>query len=75
MKLVNHHSDEGQYMALVVKVGRKWQYLLYVGASRLKRVPLSESRHFRNEVEATKKQIRQFNRIAKKFGASKVLAK
>jgi hypothetical protein len=74
MKLVSHHTDEGFRMALIVKTGRKWMYLLYVGAPRLKKVALTETRYFRNETEATKKQIRQINRIARTFGATKRLA-
>jgi len=74
MLLVSHHTNEGQFMALVVKTGRKYYHMLYVGAPRLKRVPLSEARHFRNETEATQKQVRQINRIARKFGATKRLA-
>jgi len=75
MRLVSHHTNEGQFMALIVKTGRKYFHILYIGAPRLKRVPLSEARYFRNETEATKKQVRQFNRIARKFGATKVLAR
>lgn len=74
MKLISHHTDEGQFMALVVKTGRKYYHLLYVGMPRLKRVPLSEARYFRNETEATQKQVNKINRIARKFGATKRLA-
>lgn len=74
MKLVSHHTDHGQHMALIVKTGRKWMYLLYVGSPRLKRVPLTEARYFRNETDATQRQVRQFNRSARKFGATKRLA-
>lgn len=74
MRLVKHHTDDGQRMALVVKTGRKWMFLLYMASPRLRRMPLAESRYFRDEVEATKKQIAQFNRSARKFGATKRLA-
>jgi len=74
MKLISHHTNEGQYMALVVKTGRKYYHLLYIGRPRLTRVPLSEARYFRSETEATLKQVRQFNRIARKFGATRRLA-
>jgi len=74
MQLVRHHTDEGKFMALVVKTGRKYYHLLYVGRPRLKRVPLAEARYFTDFGEATQKQVRQFNRIARKFGATKRIA-
>ena len=75
MLLVSHHTNEGQHMALIVKTGRKYLHVLYMGAIRLKRIPLSETRYFRSETEATQKQVRQFNRCAKRFGATKVIAR
>lgn len=74
MKIVSHHTDEGQFMALIVKEGRKYFHVLYIGMPRLRRIPLSEARYFRNERDATLKQVRQFNRSARKFGATKRLA-
>ena len=74
MKLVSHHTDHGQHMALIVKTGRKWLHLLYIGRPRLTRVPMSEARYFRDETEATQKQVRQCNRSARKFGATRKLA-
>ena len=75
MKLVKHHTKERQRMALVVKEGRKWLHVLYNGNTRLKRIPISERRHFRMEREATAREIASFNRFARARGAKRRLAR
>ena len=74
MLLVKHHTTSGQRIALIVKQGRKWLHVLYNGNTSLKRIPISEARHFRWQREATIKEIRQFNRFAKARGAKRNLA-
>lgn len=76
MKLVLHHTtSSGQRIALIVKEGRKWLHVLYNGKTTLKRIPITERRHFRMEREATTKEISQFNRFARARGAKRRLAK
>lgn len=71
MELVRHHTNEGQYMALVVKIGRKWTHVLYMCSSTLSRIPNKESRYFTSFGEASKKQIKQFRASARKSGYTK----
>ncbi len=71
MELVRHHSDEGQYMAIVVKRGTKWIHLLYMSEPRLSKVRLTEERYFTSFGEASKKHLAMFNASARKAGYSK----
>jgi len=71
MELVRHHSDEGQYMALVIKRGTKWIHLLYMCEPRLSKVRLTEEKFFTSFGEASKKHIAMFNASARKAGYAK----
>ncbi len=68
MELVRHHTDEGQYMALVVKTGIKWTHVLYMCSPRLSRIPNTESKYFTSFGEASMKQIKQFRASARSAG-------
>lgn len=71
MELVQYHTTEGVYMALVVKRGHKWLHLLYMSSPRLTKVNVTEERYFKSLGEATPKQIKQFNASARRAGYSK----
>lgn len=71
MELVRYHSNDGYYMALVVRTGTKWTYLLYMCSSSLTRISNMETRYFKSYGEATKKQLAQFNASSRKSGYSK----
>jgi len=71
MELVRYHSNEGQYMALVVRKGTKWTYILYMCSPRLTKISNSETRYFTSCGEASKKQLAQFNASARASGYSK----
>ncbi len=71
MELVQHHTNEGYYMALIVKRGHKWLHLLYISHPRLTKVNIAEEHYFKSLGEATPKQIKQFNISARKAGYSK----
>lgn len=71
MELVQYHTQEGFYMALVVKRGPKWLHLLYMSHPRLSKVKATEERYFKSFGDATPKQIKQFNASARKAGYSK----
>ncbi len=71
MELVRYHSTHGYHMALVVRTGTKWTYLLYMCSTGLTRISNIEARYFKSYGEATKKQLAQFNASSRKFGYSK----
>lgn len=71
MELIQHHTSEGFYMALVVRSGSKWLYLLYMSHKGLTKVSKNEERYFKSFGDATPKQIKQFNASARKAGYSK----
>ena len=70
MKLINHHTDDGQRVGIITKQGYKWMHIVYVCAVRAKRVKLTEMKHIDELGEATRKQIAQFNRAARNHGAA-----
>lgn len=71
MELVRYHSNEGQYMALVVKTGTKWTHILYMCSPRLTKISNKEKRYFTSFGEASKKQISAFNASARRAGYTK----
>jgi len=71
MELVQHHTHEGVYIALIVKRGSKWLHLLYMSHKGLTKVSNKEERYFKSLGEATPKQIKQFNASARRAGYSK----
>lgn len=75
MKLVRYKTNEGVRTALVVKEGRKWMHVALIGETHLKKLRLTEQRYMTEMGDATKKQIAQFNRVARNFGASRRLVK
>ncbi len=66
-----YHSNEGQYMAIVVKTGSKWTYLLLMCSSKLTKISNNEMRYCKSYGDASKKQLAQFNASSRKSGYSK----
>lgn len=71
MELVRYHSNEGQYMALVVKTGTKWTHILYMCSPRLTKISNKEAKFFTSFGEASKKDMAAFNASARRAGYTK----
>lgn len=57
MRMIRHHTDEGQYLAAVLKEDEKFIYLKYCNSPGTKKIALSEERYFTDMGEATPDQL------------------
>lgn len=73
MKLIRHRTDEGCRVGVIVKTGRKFMHIAYVGEPRLKRVRMDEERYITEMGEARWKDIKRINQCARRFGAKRKL--
>ena len=78
MKVIKYHTNEGQRVCLLVKRGHKHIHLIPIDAAGLavKKVPLSEERHFgdltyRDKPYPQARAIRNFKRCYRIFGGTK----
>ena len=57
MRMIRHHTDEGQYLAAVLKEDKKFFYLKYCNSPGTKKVIRSEERYFTEMGETTPDQL------------------
>jgi len=73
MQVVRYHSDIGNHIVLVAKTGRKFISIIPMDSSgiRVRKVPLSEERYFKELDYPVKKAKKIFRQAAKNFGVTK----
>ena len=69
--LIQHHTTHGVRYGVVIKRGRKWMTVWYVGYPRPTKLSLLEERYMTEKGKLTNRQRARFNQSVRRAGGKR----